>query len=137
METTNLVMARYDFSENGWGSPIKKGDPRNPIITCSIGPHTFCNAICDLGSSINIMSKKTYDKLFYTLLASTLVYVQLADQSTHYLEGVATDLLVNVRSAYIPTDFMILDMGNAEDTPLILGHPFLNTANACIYVASG
>jgi hypothetical protein len=31
---------------------------------------------------------------------------------------------------------MILDMGNAEDTPLILGHPFLNTANACIYVAS-
>jgi hypothetical protein len=83
------------------------------------------------------MSKKTYDKLFYTLLASTLVYVQLADQSTHYLEGVATDLLVNVRSAYIPTDFMILDMGNAEDTPLILGHPFLNTANACIYVASG
>ena len=32
---------------------------------------------------------------------------------------------------------MILDMGNAEDTPLILGHPFLNTANACIHVASG
>ena len=40
METTNLVMARYDFSENGWGFPIKKGDPRRPIITCSIGPHT-------------------------------------------------------------------------------------------------
>ena len=32
---------------------------------------------------------------------------------------------------------MILDMGNAEDTPLILGRPFLNTTNACIYVASG
>ena len=32
---------------------------------------------------------------------------------------------------------MILDMGNTEDTPLILGHPFLNTTNACIYVASG
>ena len=32
---------------------------------------------------------------------------------------------------------MILDMGNTEDTPLILGCPFLNTANACIYVASG
>jgi hypothetical protein len=32
---------------------------------------------------------------------------------------------------------MILDMGNAEDTHLILGHPFLNVANACIYVASG
>jgi hypothetical protein len=28
-------------------------------------------------------------------------------------------------------------MGNNKDTPLILGRPFLNTANACIYVASG
>ena len=83
------------------------------------------------------MSKETYDKLFYTPLASTSIYSQLADQSTCYLEGVATDLLVKVRSAYVPTDFMILDMGNTEDTPLILGRPFLNTINACIYVGSG
>ena len=116
METTNLITARYDFSENGWGFHIKKGDPRNPVITCSIGPHTFHNAICDLGSSINIMSKETYDRLFYTPLASTIVYLQLANQSTRYLEGVATNLLVKVRSAYVPIDFMILDMGNTEDT---------------------
>ena len=82
------------------------------------------------------MSKATYDKLFYTNLASTSVCVQLADRSTRYLEGVATDLLVKVRSAYVPTYFMILDKGNNKDTPLILGRPFLNTANACIYVAS-
>jgi hypothetical protein len=83
------------------------------------------------------MSKKTYDRLFYTTLAPTLVYLQLADQSICYLKGVATDLLVKVRSAYVPTDFMILNMGNDKDTPLILGCPFLNTANVCIYVASG
>ena len=41
METTNLITARYDFSENGWGFPIKKGDPRNPILTCSIRPTLF------------------------------------------------------------------------------------------------
>ena len=75
MESANLVMARYDFSKNGWGFPIKKGDPRNPVITCSIGPHTFHNAICDLGSSVNIMSKQTYDRLFYTTLAPTSVYL--------------------------------------------------------------
>ena len=28
-------------------------------------------------------------------------------------------------------------MGISKDAPLILGRPFLNTANACIYVASG
>jgi hypothetical protein len=83
------------------------------------------------------MSKETYDRLFYTPLAPTSVYLQLADQYICYLEGVATDLLVKVRSAYVPIDFMILDMGNTEDASLILGHSFLNTANACIYVASG
>jgi hypothetical protein len=73
MEIANLVTTRYDFSVNGWGFPIKKGDPGNPIIACSIGPQTFHNAICDLGSSVNIISKETYDRLFYTTLAPTLV----------------------------------------------------------------
>ena len=82
------------------------------------------------------MSKETYDRLFYTTLAPTSVYLQLAVQSTCYLEGVAIDILVNVTYSYVPVDFMILDMATNKDTPLILGLPFLNTANACIYVAS-
>ena len=83
------------------------------------------------------MSKETYENLFYTDLAQTSVCLQLADQKVCYVEGVALDLLVKVRDAYVPVDFMILNMGIGKDTPLILGHPFLNTANACIYVASG
>jgi hypothetical protein len=144
MEIANLVTIKYGYALSSWGSylldslfTIKKGDPGIPMITCHIGTHTFHNALCDLGSSVNIMSKATYDKLFYTTLAPTLVYLQLADQFTSYLEGVAANLLAKVRSAYVPIDFMILDMGNTEDTSLILGHPFLNTANTCIYVASG
>ena len=56
-------------------------------------------------------------------------------QSIRLVEVVATDLLVRNRGAYVPADFVILDMLNDRDAPLILGHPFLNTANACIYVA--
>ena len=81
------------------------------------------------------MSKQMYEELFYSTLTQTSSYVQPADQSTRYIEGVATDLLVKIRNNYVPTDFMILDMGNNKDTPLILGHPFLNTVNACIYMA--
>jgi hypothetical protein len=109
METANLATAKYGYALNSWGSylpdslfTIKKGDPDVPAITYSIGTHTFHNALCDLGSSVNIMSKATYNKLFYTTLAPTSVYIQLVDQSTRYLEGVATDLLVKVRSAYVP-----------------------------------
>ena len=136
METANLVTSRYDFGLDGWGVPIKKGDPGSPIITCSIGPHTFENATCDPGSSVNIMYKETYENLFYTKLAPTSIFLQLADQSVRHVEGIATNLLLRIRGAYVPTNFVILDILNDRDAPLILGHPFLNTANACIYVAS-
>jgi len=137
MEIANLATSRYDFGLDGWGVPIKKGDPGSPIITCSIGPHTFENAICDLRSSVNIMSKETYENLFYTELAPTSIYLHLAYQLVCYVEGIALDLLVKVRDSYVPADFIILNMGISKDAPLILGLPFLNTANACIYVASG
>jgi hypothetical protein len=95
METTNLVIVSYNGYElDGWDFSTKKGDPRTLVITCSIGPHVFHSAICDLGSSINIMSKEHYEKLFYTELAPTSSYVKLADQSCRYVEGVACDLLV-------------------------------------------
>ena len=81
---------------------------------------------------MNIMSNETYENLFYTELAPTSVYLQLVDQSVRHVEGIATDLLVGIRDAYVPVDFTILDMGNDKHTPLILGHPFLNTTNACI-----
>jgi len=42
----------------------KKEDPGRPTIECPIGPHNFDNALCDLGSSINIMPKVIYDALY-------------------------------------------------------------------------
>ena len=80
---------------------------------------------------------ETCENLFYTELAPSSVYLQLADQSVCYVEGIAQDLLVRIRGAYVPADFVVLNMGISKDAPLILGHPFLNTSNACIYVASG
>ena len=46
--------------------------------------------------------------------------------------------MVRIYDQFAPTDFMVLDMGEEEDdTPIILGRPFLNTTNAIIYVGSG
>ena len=96
----------------------------------------FCNSCPETQEDLNFVNTAmgSIHNIKAGISASTTR--ELANQSTHYLKGVATDLSFKVRSAYIPTDFMILDMGNAEDTPLILGRPFLNTTNACIYVAS-
>jgi hypothetical protein len=45
--------------------------------------------------------------------------------------------MVKIQDHFIPVDFMVLDMGDEEeDTPIILGRPFLNTTDAIIYIGS-
>jgi hypothetical protein len=44
---------------------------------------------------------------------------------------------VRVRDFFVPVDFVILDMDVDTRTPLILGRPFLRTANANIDVGAG
>jgi hypothetical protein len=45
--------------------------------------------------------------------------------------------MVRIQDHYAPADFMILNMEEDDDSPIILGRPFLNTTNAVIYVESG
>jgi hypothetical protein len=47
------------------------------------------------------------------------------------------DVMVKIRDHYVPTDFMVLDMGEEDDVHLILGRPFLNTTSAIIYIRTG
>jgi hypothetical protein len=115
----------------------KKEDPIHPTITCSVGPHVFDNAFCDLGASIIVMSKVIYDKILGGPLSTTNFRLQMADQSSQKLVGVAKDILVRIRDTYIPMDFIILDMGHDKEVPLLLGRPFLNTTNSVLHVGSG
>ena len=61
----------------------------------------------------------------------------MADQSSQKPEGLAKDILVRIRDTYIPTDFIVLDMGHREEVPLLLGRPFLNTTNIVLHMGSG
>ena len=115
----------------------KKEDPGHPTITCSISPHVFLNAFCDLGASINVMSKVIYDKILGGPLSTAHFQLQMADQSSQNSKGLAKDILVKIRDTYISTDFVILDMGHNEEVSLLLGRPFLNTTNAVLHVGSG
>jgi hypothetical protein len=48
------------------------------------------------------------------------------------------DILVQIQDRYVLADFMVLDMGaEDEETPIILGRPFLTTTNAIIFIGSG
>ncbi|GJT84613.1 reverse transcriptase domain-containing protein [Tanacetum coccineum] len=60
--------------------------------------------------------------------------VRLADESFQYPVGIAENMLVEVGKFTFPTDFVILEMEEESKVPLILGRPFLYTADAVIRV---
>jgi hypothetical protein len=93
----------------------------------------FNEAICDLGVSVNIMPKVIYDKMFNYPLLYTTMCLQLADQSLCYTKGILEDICVRVGSSYVPIDFVVIETGGDEKSPIILERPFLNTAGAIMY----
>ncbi|XP_021856756.2 uncharacterized protein [Spinacia oleracea] len=70
-------------------------------------------------------------------LKCTQITLQMADRSIKYPLGILEDVPVRVRKFYIPVDFVVLDMEEDSQIPIILGRPFLCTAGAVIDVKSG
>ena len=134
----NTLRSEYDHL---LASPFlaKKYDLGVPTIECTIGQRIFHKTFCDIGSGVNIMSKVMYEYLFSDEpLFPTYMQLQMADQSIWFPEEIAKDVMVRIHDQYTPADLMVLDMIEEEDdTPIILGRPFLNTTNAIIYVGSG
>ena len=63
--------------------------------------------------------------------------LKLADRSTIQPVGYVEDIPVKIEGIYIPTDFMVVDIEEDHDCPMILGRPFLATAGAIVDVKNG
>jgi hypothetical protein len=113
--------------------PAKRGDPGRPVISITLGTYTVKNAFCDFGSSVNIMPKAIYRKINGSPLLYTTMFLQLADLSRCYPEGILDDLCLGVGRSYVAADFVVVETGGCENAPIILGRPFLATTKAIIY----
>ena len=67
----------------------------------------------------------------------TRMSIQLADRSVKYPQGIVENLLVKVGEFGFPADFVILDMEEDNEVPLILGRPFLATSRAMVDMSDG
>jgi hypothetical protein len=114
----------------------KQKDPECPTIPCSVGSFNFEKALCDLGASVSVMSRDVFEKLRLPM-EPTGIYLELGDNSIHYPLGIADDVPVKVGHHFIPVDFVVLEKGEREKPPLILGRPFLKTVGATIDVGKG
>jgi hypothetical protein len=118
-------------------SLIKKKDPGCPTIECSIGNQYFNYELCDLGANVSVMPKVVFDKLKNPTLVPTSMCLQLADQSVRYPSEIAENVIVKIQEFLVPVDFVVLDMHPDSRVSLILGRPFLSTANARINLGGG
>ncbi|CAN6712754.1 unnamed protein product [Malus baccata var. baccata] len=119
--------------------PICK-DPGSFTIPCVIGNTRFDHAMLDLGASINVMPYSVYASMNLGGLKNDGVIIQLADRSNAYPKGVLEDVLVQVDHLIFPPDFYVLDMEDSvhsPSSPLLLGLPFMKTAQTKIDVAKG
>ncbi|GJR10801.1 reverse transcriptase domain-containing protein [Tanacetum coccineum] len=114
--------------------PPKLRDPGSFLIPCKFNITFSCNALADLGASINLMRYSLYAKQSLETLKPTKMSVRLADRSFQYPIGIAENMLVEVGKFTFPVDFVILEMEEDSKVPLILGRPFLYIADAVIRV---
>ena len=61
--------------------PEKMKDPGIFTIPCSIGKYEFKKALCDSGSSINLMPLSVVQRLSLRELTPTAITLQMADRS--------------------------------------------------------
>jgi len=67
----------------------------------------------------------------------TSMTLQLADKSITSPYGVIQDLLIKVDKFFFPVDFVVVDMEEDHEVPVILGRPFMKTARMMIDLDEG
>ncbi|GJY80930.1 reverse transcriptase domain-containing protein [Tanacetum coccineum] len=111
-------MARTPLNENCSAVilnklPKKLGDPGRFLIPCEFSGINTCNALADLGASINLMPYSVWKTLSLSELTPTCMTLELADH------------------------FVVVDFEPDPRVPLILGRSFLKTSHALIDVYEG
>jgi len=114
--------------------PQKSRDPGSFTLPVTIGYFTVGKALLYLGASINLKPPSMLKKIGDVEILPTRMTLQLPDRTIKYPHGIVEDLLVKVDKFYFRVDFVIMDIEEDVEVPLILGRPFMKTKNIMIDV---
>ena len=80
------------------------------------------------------MPLSIYKRLELGEVKPTTITLQMADWSIKHPSGIVEDVLIRVGKFIFPVDFVVLEMAEDFNVPIILGRPFLATGRALIDV---
>jgi len=112
--------------------PKKFKGPESMTIPCTLGNESVGKTLIDLGASINLMPLSMCRRIGNQKINPTKMTLQLADRPITRLYEVVEDVLSKVRHFTFPVDFVIMDIEEDEEIPLILGRSFMLTANCMV-----
>nr|GEV44364.1 hypothetical protein [Tanacetum cinerariifolium] len=114
--------------------PQKEKDLGSFTLPCFINNVCFDKALVDLGVSVSVMPFSTYTNLGLGILSHTRLTIELADRTIKQPTGIDENVLVRIGKFLFLIDFIILDIPEDDDVPLIIGQPFLSTSHSKIDV---
>ncbi|XP_050878652.1 uncharacterized protein LOC127082454 [Lathyrus oleraceus] len=147
--------------------PPKLEHPGKFTISCNISEVNISYALCDMGSSINFMPLKMVKEfnmgeitpMLYTKgtlggfailgrpfleIGKAKIDVETGELILKFVDrfvrrpyGIVEDVLVKIDKFVFPVDFVILEVPEDEEIPLILGRPFLETGQCMIDIEEG
>ena len=93
--------------------------------------------LCNSRASINLMPLSMVKRLILRELTPTGMTLQMADITLAQPEGILEDVQIKVGKFIFPVDFVVIDIEEDKQVPLLLGRPFLATGATLIDVKKG
>ncbi|KAG7529819.1 Ribonuclease H-like superfamily, partial [Arabidopsis suecica] len=116
---------------------IKQVEAKIPLVDTLTRSLTFNKCLCDLAASVSLMPLSVAKRLGFNKYKYCNIFLILADGSVRQPHGLLEHLPIKIGNVEVPTDFIVLNMDEEPKDPLILGRPFLATAEAIIDVKKG
>ena len=116
---------------------MKMQDLGNFTIPGTIGNYEFGLALCDFGASVNLMPLYVVKRLSLMELTPTTMTLQMADRTMAQPMGILEDVLIKVGKFIFPMDFVVIDMEEDKQIPLLPRIPFLGIRATLIDVKKG
>ncbi|XP_013700318.1 uncharacterized protein LOC106404115 [Brassica napus] len=110
----------------------KADDPGKFVFPCSIAGVEFKEALCDSGSSVNLVSKAILDELGIVDVEPSLVTLAFSNSSMTVPYGTIRNLPVQVGNCILHTEFQVVEMSKDHEMPLIFGRSFMATVGAVV-----
>ena len=114
--------------------PEKMQDLGSFTIPYEIRHADMGKTLCDSGASINLMHLSVAKRLSLGEHTPTTMTLKMADITLAHPKGILEDVLIKVEEFIFLVDFVVIDIEEDKQVPLLLGRPFLATGVALIDV---